>query len=502
MRNVTTAGYRFAIRDEAFSVATPLTVPSGPVTQFTTDAPASVHASPGTIVPIPVEDAPPIPTVPLTQWASVKGFGAIENDNLDDTLAVQAAMRSGAAVVYFPTGLYVISDTIDVGPSVVRIEGLLSNVTFNAPLTIEDRSFLRIGPGSQPVVHVRGMNASFQSPRLAGGGTFYEHATANTLVIRDGDISYRNTVPGGRVFLENVVGSDMVFTGQRVWARQLNPEGSGGAHIINDGGDLYVLGHKTEGDAVVLDNRNRARAVLLGGLIYPSTEIPDRSKPMFINNESSLSFSLPESCYITNGNYAVWVRDTRNGVTTDLTRAMLPMNRGHSVCGGQIALFNGWQSDASAPSTPATPTITATSPSSVTLHWPASTDAQSGIARYDVYRDGVFYRSVMPAGVPTLVDDQQPDNTPRTYRVSAVNGAGLASPQSGAVSTGTAPDLVAPRVVGVTTGLIRASSPSRSASRSTRATQAPRRSMKCRVRPCRARSAAPTDESSRSRPQA
>jgi len=95
----------------------------------------------------------------------------------------------------------------------------------------------------------------------------YEQATANTLVIRDGDASYRNTVPGGKVFMENIVGTNMTFTGQKVWARQLNTEGSGGTHVINDAGDLYVLGLKTEGSSITLNNRNRARAAIMGGLI-------------------------------------------------------------------------------------------------------------------------------------------------------------------------------------------------------------------------------------------
>jgi hypothetical protein len=449
LRDVTTSGYRSAVRDESFSIATPITVADGFVAQFTTDAPASVNPSPTTIVPIPVEETPDAPEIPLSQWVSVKAFGAIENDNLDDTAAFKAAFATGAPVVYFPSGQYILSDTIEIGAGTRRVEGLLSNVFLNAPLTTEDRPVFRVGPGAEPEVHISGVNTSFQSPGQAGGGVLIEQALANTLIIRDGDLSYRNTIAGGRLFLENIVGTNMTFTGQRVWARQLNPEGSTFTHVTNDASDLYILGLKTEGESIVLENRNRARAVVMGGLIYPSTTVTDRTRPMVINSESALSMSLPESCYVTDGWYAVWVRETRGGVTTDFTRAMLPLNRGHSVCGGQIALYNGWINDATPPSTPGALVVAGATTSSVTLSWGASTDAQSGIARYDVTRDGA------PIGSSTTTSftvTPLPDGASATYVVRAVNGAGASSSPSGSVSASTVQDTTPPRLTDVHVG--------------------------------------------------
>jgi hypothetical protein len=352
--------------------------------------------------------------------------------------------------LYFPSGLYYISDTVEVGPSVVRVEGFMSQIRHNAPLATENRPMLRVGPGSQPVVHIGGLNFSFQSPGFRGGGVWLEKAVANTVVLRDGDISYRNTVPGGKLFIENAVGTDMTFTGQRVWARQLNPEGSEFTHVTNDGGDLYILGLKTEGSSVVLENRNRARAVVMGGLIYPSTVISDRTRPMVINHESSMSMSLPESCYITDGSYAVWVRETRGGITTDFTRAMLPFGRGHSVCGGQIALYNGWINDGSAPTSPGQPALVSSSTNSIELSWTPSNDPQSGVARYNVYRDGVFHRSTM---TPTLVETGLPDGVEYIYEISAVNGGGLESARSPAIDAATERDETPPRIIAASTGL-------------------------------------------------
>jgi len=450
LRNITTNGYANIVSDKSFSTTNPVLVPGGFVSQFTTDAPASLNATPSAILNIPIEETPDAPSIPVAQWASVKTFGAIENDNLDDTAAIQAAMNSGAPVVYFPSGLYYVSDTITVGPAVQRVEGLMSDLSLNAPLTTENKPIFRVPPGSQAIVHFSGINTSFQSPVQTGGGVQYEQATANTMVIRDGDITYRNTVPGGKLFIENLVGTNMTFTGQKVWARQLNPEGSTFTHVINDGGDLYVLGLKTEGSSIPLDNRNRARAAIMGGLIYPATVINDRTRPIVINNESSLSMSLPESCYVNDGFYAVWVRETRNGVTADFTRAMLPLGRIHSNCGGQIALYNGYVVDATPPSVPAAPTLVSNSLDSISISWPASTDAESGIARYNVYRDGIFYRATM---TPALVETGLPDGTEFEYRIAAVNGAGLESARGDALNASTDADEVAPRLLGVRTGL-------------------------------------------------
>jgi hypothetical protein len=450
LRDITTAGYRFAVNDQSFSTTTPITVPNGTVAQFTTDGPASLNPSPAQILGLPVESAPAAPSFPLAQWVNVKSFGAIESDNLDDTDAIRAAMNSGAPVVYFPTGEYRISDTITIGPSVVRVEGLKSSLSVNAPAATEGLPVMRIAPGGQPVVHITGVNFTFNSPG-ASNAIWVRQDAATTLVLRDGDLSsYRNTVPGGKVFLENIVGGNMVFTGQRVWARQLNPEGSV-THVVNDAGDFYVLGLKTEGAATVLETINRGRSVVMGGLIYPATAINDRTKPMFVNRDSAVSIATCESAYVDPLNaFAVWVRETRGGVTTDFTRAMLPLGRGHSDLGGMIALYNGYQTDTQAPTTPGSPSVASTSLDNIELSWPAATDALTGIARYNVYLDGVFYRA---ATTNALSDIGLPDATTFNYAVTAVDGAGNESALSGDIDASTLADDQPPRVTSIITGL-------------------------------------------------
>ncbi len=76
-----------------------------------------------------------------------------------------------------------------------------------------------------------------------------DHASKRTLVLcdihtRTGAV-YKNSVPGGTVFIENICCTDQFppnpncyhFTGQNVWTRQLNPERAG-PEVINDGSRL------------------------------------------------------------------------------------------------------------------------------------------------------------------------------------------------------------------------------------------------------------------------
>ncbi len=59
-----------------------------------------------------------------------------------------------------------------------------------------------------------------------------------------------------------------------MWARQFNPENWSGdgseAQVTNTGGDLWILGFKTEGAAPFITTRSGGRTELLGGYNYSS----------------------------------------------------------------------------------------------------------------------------------------------------------------------------------------------------------------------------------------
>jgi uncharacterized repeat protein (TIGR03806 family) len=102
--------------------------------------------------------------------------------------------------------------------------------------------------------------------------------------------------------------------------------------------------------------------------------------------------------------------------------------------------------DTTPPSTPAL-SIAASTSTSVTLSWTASTDAGgSGLAGYRVFRGGTQIATGITA--TSYVDAGRTPGTAYTYAVSAVDVAGNASPLSNSVSVTTPPDTTAPSAPG------------------------------------------------------
>ena len=87
--------------------------------------------------------------------------------------------------------------------------------------------------------------------------------------------------------------------------------------------------------------------------------------------------------------------------------------------------------DTTPPSTPGTPTASAVGQTSVTLNWSASTDAESGIAGYDVVRvAGDSLQIVATSTTTSATVTGLSASTAYTFRVTARNGAKLSSTSS------------------------------------------------------------------------
>lgn len=101
-----------------------------------------------------------------------------------------------------------------------------------------------------------------------------------------------------------------------VWARQLNMENEG-THIVNDSGQLWVLGYKTERGGTLLETRGRGRSEILGGFSYTTTA--GKLAPMFVNHNSSVFTFFAEVCY--NGDpFETLIREARNRFEKTLKR--------------------------------------------------------------------------------------------------------------------------------------------------------------------------------------
>ncbi|MCF6226190.1 MAG: glycoside hydrolase family 55 protein [Xanthomonadales bacterium] len=355
-RNIVTSGYQSAIKNNG------QVIPGTTQHEFVSDPVLSLFPSPAMSLHLPIEDTPTVPHDPIENWVSVVDHGvdgvkkADPNDREnDDTAAIQAAMDSGAATIYFPQstnnqGYYLVKDTITVGPKVRRIVGLNASVGIDWNHSFGDASnpkpIFRFEEGEHDVVVFEDFSYWGKNDAAANASpkyfVSYEHASSKTLVIKDStDRGFRNTRGAGKLFVEGVVSvKPWVFTyPQQVWLRQFNPEGVG-TQITNNGGDLWILGLKTERPSTVIETTAGGKTELLGGMIIP-VEAASPDAVGFINNESSHSLIYAVNAELFAANYEIQIEETRNGVTKRKYRGDVPSR----ADGSKVALYTGYEDD-------------------------------------------------------------------------------------------------------------------------------------------------------------
>lgn len=122
------------------------------------------------------------------------------------------------------------------------------------------------------------------------------------------------SVDGGKDYRGNC----FTFTGQKVWARQIDPERAS-PQILNDHSTLWVLGSKTESAGVSYETRNAGKTEALGGYVYNWSPVIDDKLPIIINHESQATHVMTTSGKSDEGHYyKVMARETKNGVTKEL----------------------------------------------------------------------------------------------------------------------------------------------------------------------------------------
>ena len=331
--NVTASGYQAAIRNATSTLAGPT------IAEFVSGGVTSQFSSPLKTLNLPIKETPDVPwdnptTIP---WANVVTYGAIPNDSQDDTVAIQAAIDSGKTTVYFPAGVFDLQGTVLVRNNVRRLLGTESNVIVGSEVNPTNPGFKLVDGSSPVVVFERLQSGYYANPT-------FENASARTIVIRHSLNVSGNMTGSGDVFLEDLSSnpdSSWTFNKQNVWARQFNVENQG-THITNNGGNLWILGLKTERGGTLIDTKAGGKTEVLGGLAYTTTAAPNgqQSDPMFINNESSISISMAEVNYSDGLNYTTYVREKRDGVTRNLSRNSLPSYMGS---GKNIPLYVGYR---------------------------------------------------------------------------------------------------------------------------------------------------------------
>ncbi|NJK91859.1 MAG: hypothetical protein HC904_08560 [Blastochloris sp.] len=224
--------------------------------------------------------------------------------------ALQSAVDSGAEVIYFPKRDYEFLSPVTLGGKLKAILGMDS--TFNtAGWKQGDAPVLKIVDNGQPVLLLDRINDNYgKAPVL------YDLAANKTVILKNSlSGRFRNSVPGGKLFLYDVCGHGFDFKDMSVWARQFNPE----AHprepeaynVRISGGSFWALGLKTEYGQTVIHARDGAQVEVLGGWHYHNGKVG------YINENSRMSIA---GLLTSNGHFAEsLIREIKDGQTKDLS---------------------------------------------------------------------------------------------------------------------------------------------------------------------------------------
>ncbi|MBX3745431.1 MAG: glycoside hydrolase family 55 protein [Verrucomicrobiae bacterium] len=287
---------------------------SHPVQRLFDDAPArGLH--------LPIEPEPVMAwETNLSNWISVQAFGAVPGDNRDDTPAIQAAVDAAAAAgkttVYFPgigggdPNHYSLDGTVRLHGSVRHLIGL----GFGRIIGSETGRFV-IDDTSASRVKLQNLQAFGGRPPTAEN-----RSRANTLILEGCDLRILGTGTGDLFVTDCSSHIELRQAGQRLWARQLNPEGTTDVGLVrNQGGRLWALGVKHEGKGIRWRTRDGGQTEILGLFNYVTDNIDEEdSRPAFevehadfaLMGAREISFSRP---------YPVKVREIRPTGTRQVT---------------------------------------------------------------------------------------------------------------------------------------------------------------------------------------
>ncbi|MDO9063548.1 MAG: glycosyl hydrolase family 28-related protein [Microbacterium sp.] len=304
-RDIVVDGFAIAIAEKGTATA------RGNVSEYVSPEPlAALPATRLTTLRLPVQSPPEHPWADPPRWISVNSFGAEGDGIADDTAAIQAALDSGAEVVYFRPGDYLITSTVRIPDSVTRLNFMFSNIRISASMS---KRFGIDARRERPIFVIDGTDDAsslliedlYATP-ATGAYRYFEHRSPRVLILEDihcqrGAV-YRNSGGARTVFLQNVSNrsryagdgpSPVILTaGSTAWARWINPE-HGNPELMVSGSDLWVLGFKKEAAGTLVRCDQGGRVEILGGSVIAvaAHSIPPE-RPLVECDEASVSASM------------------------------------------------------------------------------------------------------------------------------------------------------------------------------------------------------------------
>ncbi|MEM9280535.1 MAG: glycosyl hydrolase family 28-related protein [Verrucomicrobiota bacterium] len=276
-------------------------------------------ATAGEVRHLPVKEKPIVPWGdPDSEWVSVVDFGADPSGETDSTAALQRAIDSGAACVFFPGGgRYLLGGDITIRGPVRRIIGL-EGTCFNqgSPTwSLVDGEHPR-GLEDAPTVVIE----RIENNRAMRGGDHQikvRHASSRTLVMSS-TMGFRVEGQGsGDLFLDDFAGHlDLLTPGQSAWCRQINARRNG-IKIRNYGGNLWILGMRAERSGTVIETRRGGVTDATGILVYSSQGWEGGVPAFLIEDSTAILAGISERNFIRRP-VSLWFRETQNGETREL----------------------------------------------------------------------------------------------------------------------------------------------------------------------------------------
>lgn len=212
--------------------------------------------------PMPESDIPPVP--PMKEWVSVMDYGAKGDGVADDTAALREAV-SKEKVLYFPQGIYKVTDTICLGRDIT----LMGLDPITTQIVIEDdtpafsgfgtpKAVVETARGGFAYVNGIGIDTAGKNPRAAGIKWMADAASymndvkfvgGHGLMFRDGRNAYAYLYNAGRT-------AD--YDPDRLWDYQYSSlwitEGGGGVFK-----DLWSASPYAEAGIAITDTKTAGR---------------------------------------------------------------------------------------------------------------------------------------------------------------------------------------------------------------------------------------------------
>ncbi|MCO6491199.1 MAG: discoidin domain-containing protein [Phaeodactylibacter sp.] len=429
-RNVQASGYTGTIRSHDTPVAT------GNIAEFVQDSILTLwQGTPHASLNLgPVPETPDAPLDSVAHWVDVTDAqfspdssttflpGTTTAPNYEDDIgpyiinAIAYMNQPGNEhknTLYFPPGHYRLeTNDIVISGNVKRIIGNFAGIATKRSIEEVSTPVFRIQNTDYPELYIERMffipNGASMVPSQWDRRKkmpIFENSSSNTVVLRNIYIghgkAYVNAGASGTLFLEDFAAlsqhfytnddfenevhpeaqPQFEFGNQTVWARQLDSE-QRNVHVETNGGQLWILGYKTEQTGPVLYARNNAKLEVLGGLILPSEPIANLEPAIIVEN-SEASVCIVEHVGQSNfnreegGYYKRVISETRGNETRHINRGETPLrfeSEGYNVFVLPLFVSNGLDTAITCPP-PSVPTVKNITQTGATINWSPAGDS-------------------------------------------------------------------------------------------------------------------------------